>query len=61
LKGAPCSTLPTATPNTSTGTKPPVNSAQSQNDRQRGSGRLERYLKPTGRRIIATSTRNMAR
>ena len=35
-KGTPCSTLPTATPKISDGTKPPTNSAQSQRARQRG-------------------------
>ena len=34
--GTPCSTLPTATPKISAGTKPPMNSAQSQTLRQRG-------------------------
>lgn len=59
--GTPSNTFPTATPKTSAGTKDPVNSAQSQALRQEGSGRLDRYLKATGRRIIAASTTNIAR
>ena len=57
----PFITLPTATPKTSAGTKPPTNSAQSQRSRHALSGRFERYLKPTGRNISADSTRNIAR
>ena len=42
--GTPCSTLPKATPNTSAGTSPPANSAQSQNVRQRASLHLAAEL-----------------
>ena len=58
--GTPRSTFPTATPNSSAGTKPPMNSARSHIARQPGSGRLLRYLKATGRRISAPRIRNIA-
>ncbi len=60
-KGTPWSTLPTATPKISAGTAPPTKRARSQPSRQAGLSSFERYLNATGRRISATSTRNIAR
>ena len=54
-------TLPSATPKIRAGTKPPTNSAQSQDVRHVALSRLDRYLNPTGLRISAASTTNMAR
>ena len=47
-------------PNTSAGTKPPMNRPQSHAVRQRGSATLLRYLKPTGRKNRANSTSSIA-
>src|SRR5436190_18955476 len=47
-------------PNTSAGTKPPMNRPQSHAVRQRGSGSLLRYLNPTGRKNSANSTSRIA-
>src|SRR5690606_33666719 len=59
--GRPSSRLPIATPNTRLATTPEPHSSQSQVLRQRASGSLLRYLKPTGRRISATSRSSIAR
>src|SRR5690606_25624346 len=50
-----------STPNTRLATTPEPHSSQSQVLRQRASGSLLRYLKPTGRRISATSRSSIAR
>ena len=59
--GAPTSALPTATPKMSAGTKPPTNSAYPRTPASVALATLLRYLKPTGRRMSAQSTTNMAR
>ncbi|MCY1382633.1 hypothetical protein D9M69_706720 [compost metagenome] len=59
--GTPCSTLPTATPQISAGTKPLKNSTPSQRARHCGDSRLLRNLKATGRRISADRITNIAR
>src|SRR5690606_37060217 len=59
--GRPSSRLPIATPNTRLATTPEKHSSPSQVARQRASGSLLRYLKPTGRTISATSSSSIAR
>ncbi len=53
--------LPMATPNTSDASTPEKHSTASQRLRQRVPSILLRYLKPTGRRISASSTSIIAR
>jgi hypothetical protein len=53
--GTPCNKLPNATPNTTLGTSPPANRAESQNVRQRVSATLLRNSNPTGLRNSVAS------
>src|SRR3546814_8994641 len=59
--GRPRNRLPNATPATSITTSPEPVSTQSHSEAQRGSWILPRKLKPTGRRISASSTSAMAK